>query len=391
MEQSKKLRVLNYSTHDEDCGIGKYQEDFVRLLAGRSDIQSDFYETSPNVVRRLKGPALSAELERLKKALKDYDILHIQHEFGFYHGDGEGLKYITDIAEYLGKKIVITIHTAPSLVYQPVVRSGNSIRARLGHRKRLAASKEILQKRLFPFRTADLIITLNPHTTDELVNIVGIDREKIYQTVIPTEPTHISDADKKRLRKDMEAKDNEVILGTIGFLSDKKGVDQAVKSLKFLPEDYKLAILGGVNPASGNPEIYDRICDLIVSLELQDRVFISGYIQDDAELDKLVSGVDIALYPYNPEYYRLASSAAVNTAINNRVPVIAYPAESFKEINRRVEGTITVTQSPNYYELVKAVKTIDVKQQDKRVDEYIKSTNIDQASDKLVDLYRSLY
>ena len=113
----KTIRVLNYSTHEEDCGIGKYQENFVRLIKGCDDIQSDFYSTSPNIVKTLQGSALESELSNFKNTLKDYDILHIQHEFGFYHGDGEGLKYITDIAQSLNKKIVITMHTAPSLVY----------------------------------------------------------------------------------------------------------------------------------------------------------------------------------------------------------------------------------------------------------------------------------
>lgn len=390
METHKKIRVLNYSTHDEDCGIGKYQEDFVRVFAEQGDIESDFYETSPNVVKTLQGAELAAELSKLEETLKSYDILHIQHEFGFYHGDGEGISYITNIARKLNKKLVITIHTAPSLVYRPVIRGGRSVRAHLGYYRQLARMREVLDKRLAPLRDADLIVTLNPHTTQELTRIVGVDANKIHQTVIPTETTNPSAADRSVLRQVMDAKKDDTILATIGFLSDKKGVDAAVKSLSFLPKNYKLAILGGLNPVSGNPEVYERLCDLIVNLGLQDRVYISGYVQDDVKLDQLVSGVDIALYPYDPAYYKLASSAALNTALNNEVPVVAYPAESFKEVTKSVPGTISVTASPNYYELVRCIREIDLKHQAAAAAQYRQLNDISVISKTLTKLYEDL-
>lgn len=390
METHKKIRVLNYSTHDEDCGIGKYQEDFVRVFAEQGDIESDFYETSPNVVKTLQGAELAAELSKLEETLKSYDILHIQHEFGFYHGDGEGISYITNIARKLNKKLVITIHTAPSLVYRPVIRGGRSVRAYLGYYRQLARMREVLDKRLAPLRDADLIVTLNPHTTQELIRIVGVDANKIHQTVIPTETTNPSAADRSVLRQVMDAKRDDTILATIGFLSDKKGVDAAVKSLSFLPKNYKLAILGGLNPVSGNPEVYERLCDLIVNLGLQDRVYISGYVQDDVKLDQLVSGVNIALYPYDPAYYKLASSAALNTALNNEVPVVAYPAESFKEVTKSVPGTISVTASPNYYELVRCIREIDLKYQTAAAAQYRQLNDISVISKTLTKLYEDL-
>jgi len=388
--KTEPIKVLNLSTHDEDCGIGKYQEDFVRLLKDDTSVESVFYATSPNIIRTLYGGALEDELHKFRNELKAYDVLHIQHEFGFFHDDGEGLGEFVDIAKELHKKIVITIHTAPSLVYHPVIRGGGSVRAVAGYYKRLYKNKQILKKRLKPFLGADKIITLNPHTTRELIELVGVSPDVIHQTMIPVELNHVPDGDKGILRQTMDAKSEDIILATVGFLSDKKGTDAAIKSLSFLPKNYKLAILGGINPVSGRPEVYDRICDLVVELGLQDRVYISGYISDDRVHDQLVSGADIALYPYDPDYYRLASSAAVNTAINNQVPVISYPAESFKEINRRIQGAITVTASPNYYELVRAVKAIDATAQLRLAKEYAHEFSIEKLTSELVELYRPL-
>lgn len=385
-----KLRILNLSTHDEDCGIGKYQEDFIRELKGSSDVESVFYPTSPNILKKLTGVNLKNELKRFKDYLRDYDILHVQHEFGFFHGDGEGLAIFMKIAKDLGKKVVITIHTAPSLVHPPAIRTGRHPKAYASYYKRKVANLDTMKKRLLPFRGADKIITLNSHTTEELINLVGVKREKIYQTVIPVEFTNNHRKDGVVRKRLGASTDKDIILATVGFLSDKKGTDAAIKSLRFLPQNFKLAILGGINPISGNPQVYDAICDLITTLELNDRVYISGYVSDDNELDKMVASVDIALYPYDPQYYKWASSAAINTALNNDIPVVAYPTDSFKEINARVPGTIAITKSPNYYELARGVIELDETRQKNARHEYLQLYSLKKITQELVDLYKEL-
>lgn len=384
------IRVLNFSTHNEDCGIGKYQEDFVREFADRKDIVSDFYPTSPNVIRKLSGRALDEELGRLREQLSSYDILHIQHEYGLFRNEGDGLADIISVAKDLDKKIVITIHTAPSLLYKPAVRHGMMPRSWAGYMRRKLRNKKIMTRKLKPLTQADLVVTLNTNTTNELVNIVGVNQDKIHQAVIPLQLRDYFAAGKTLLREKMTADKTDVILATIGFMNEHKGIEAAIKALCYLPSNYKLAILGGINPASGNPKLYDKLCDLIVERELESRVYISGYIPNDDDLNSLVSGVDVALYPYDPTYYKLASSAAINTALNNRIPVVAYPTPSFIELSQREPGVIAITNSPNYYELVKAVTALDKEHQSEKLMRYAEKYNLTNISRELLAEYKKL-
>ena len=249
---------------------------------------------------------------------------------------------------------------------------------------------EIMKKRLLPLREVDVIITLNSNATKELVDIVGVQPSRIHETTIPIEINDRTKYDVKALRRKMGASQSDRILATVGFLSEKKGIKAAIRAMSFLPPNYKLAILGGVNPVSGNHQVYDDICDEIITLQLQDRVYISGYVGSDYDLDTLVSGADIALYPYDPEYYKLASSAAINTAINNYVPIVAYPAQSFIELERRVPGCIAITNSPNYYELVRAVEALDVEAQRAQMGTYAEKYSLKNIADSLVAIYTGL-
>jgi len=188
----------------------------------------------------------------------------------------------------------------------------------------------------------------------------------------------------------LNAKKADTILCTIGFISENKGVDHAVKALSLLPENYKLAIIGGINPDSGRPEVYDAVSDLIIELNLQDRVHITGYIEDDDELSYAIRGCDIALYPYNPDYYKLASSDSINRAIMNNVPVIAYPTESFKEINANTDKAIVLTESPNYYELAREATRLDIEAQIKHGKAFAKKNTFTAGAQQIIDFYKSL-
>lgn len=387
--KKSEINVLHLSTFNEDCGIGKYQENYLKYMQRIDGINNSFYKSSLNQIKKLKDNALGEELIDFDKELSKYDILHIQHEFGLFSNNGEGLKQFIEIAKKHAVKIIITIHTAPGLLYKSKQLYGYSPKHVASYVKRRINNRDLLQKTLMPLAGADLIITLNPFTKQQLIDIVGIPENRIIQTMIPVEKVASTTKDPS-LRKKLSAKPDDIILSTIGFITEHKGVEQAIKALAFLPEKYKLAILGGINPDSGSPTIYNHICDLILHYNLQNRVYITGFIKDDQELYGLIRATDIALYPYDPAYYKLASSDAINKAIMNSVPVIAYPAESFKEINKKSKDAIILTTSANYYELAREVESIDLAKQKKNADAYIDKNNFNEAAVELVNIYRSI-
>ena len=47
------IRVLQFSTHNEDCGIAKYQEQFIAGMEGTEDFHTDFFPYSPNKTKHM--------------------------------------------------------------------------------------------------------------------------------------------------------------------------------------------------------------------------------------------------------------------------------------------------------------------------------------------------
>lgn len=385
---ANKIRVLHLSTYNEECGIGKYQENFLKEMEKYKEVHNEFYRKSLNVIKKMGPDELKQELVFLSSYVQDFDLVHIQHEFGLFSGAGQGIHQLIQRVKAKDKPVIITIHTAPALMLSSDELTGYTPRKVAGYIKRRLKNERTKQKRLNPLKGADKIIALNRFTRDQLISVVGVDEKDVLLRMLPVLP--LNKQKNQKIRKIMHASDRDVILCTAGFINENKGVDHAIKCLKLLPENYKLAVLGGINPDSGNPHIYNHITDLVIELGLEDRVHITGYIQDDDQLSEYIRGCDIALYPYNPDYYRMASSDAINKSLMNNIPVIAYPAESFKEINNHTPGAIYLTPSPVYYELVRAINSIDIEAQLARAEQYVTTNSYKSAAEDLVKIYKEL-
>ena len=74
-----KIRVLQFSSHDEDCGVGKYQEQFVKVLQAGGEVETKFFDSSPYKTRLMSPAELDEVMARLARELASYDGLHIQH------------------------------------------------------------------------------------------------------------------------------------------------------------------------------------------------------------------------------------------------------------------------------------------------------------------------
>ncbi len=387
--KKEKIKILHLSTHDEECGIGKFQESFLHYMATNPDVSNEFYPPSLNHLKRLTGTQLGDALNDFRQALEHFDILHIQHEFGLFSGDGEGLSQFVDIAKSLNKKLIITIHTAPGLILKDNSLQNYTIRGVAGYLKRVTINRRIIAKRLKPFKKADLVITLNSFTAHQLTDIVGVSADKIFNSQIPI-PTLTELPKNNVLRKKMDLKTGDILLCTHGFITPYKGVKDAIQALSMLSQKYKLAILGGTNPDSGDPRVYEEVVELVRELKLEKRVYISGYIKNDNKLDELLRGCDIALYPYNLEYYKLASSAAITKAITNKLPVVAFPTQSFIEINAFMPGSIVLTDSAEANQLAEAVEGLDIEDQTKKSIAYAKANSYSSSAQQLIGLYKKL-
>ena len=103
------IRVLQFSTHNEECGIAKYQEQFISDMTGLENFYTEFFAYSPNQTKHMSKHDFQRVLGELKEKMIDFDILHIQHELSFFkHLE---LQEIVDTFSGGQKQVMITIHT----------------------------------------------------------------------------------------------------------------------------------------------------------------------------------------------------------------------------------------------------------------------------------------
>ncbi|WP_347473754.1 glycosyltransferase [Acinetobacter thermotolerans] len=341
----KKVYVLQFSPCSSDnCGIGKYQENFMNIFANYVEIETKFFDPGPYKTRLMKKDEFNVVKHKLAKELESFDILHIQHEFALY--SGSQFAQIINIAKSMDKKVVVTIHTSPSVILKSTQLSSfiiNYLRQKWRHFR-------INKNHIYPIRKADLLITHNKNTSNDL-NRYGIELNKILQITIPVlklkDFKHVSTEITEKLKCSPE----DIIYAMVGFMNEHKNITDAVKALKYLPEHYKFAIIGGMHPLDkGN--IYNVITDLIDKEGLKHRVYITGFVESDDQLNALIREVDICVYPYSNRYYGQASSGALNLAFANECPVIAYPTDSFKELNGKHPANTALPSDPISLNLV---------------------------------------
>lgn len=382
---SDNIRVLHLSTHNEECGIARYQEQFVNAMGSNQEFYNDFFEVSPNKSRFMRGRAYDAIADLMREKLKSYDILHIQHELSFYKH--EELRRVIDIAHSMGKKVMVTVHTALDVEYRRARLSGVGPRSILHYVRTMRAQKAFEKTHIKPLLQVDLIVVHNEVTRNSLISL-GYNSEKIKVIRIPVPQVSFSETSNE-IKQALQYKDGDVLISTVGFISKAKGVDQAVKALTFLPGNYKLAIIGGLHPRGSDEDFLDEITDYVNAQSLRERVYITGYIEDDNRLNALIRETDICVYPYDKKYYSYVSSAALNNAFANHRAVVAYPTSSVTELNSD-EEYIAVCKSPNYYELAREIHNIDVPAKQALSRKYAEAYAYEKEAHKFVNVYKKL-
>ena len=348
------MRILHISTHDENCGIGKYQEMYIAAMHSvNSKVINDFFATSPNVMRQQTKVEFQATMEKLSAELMGYDLVHIQHEFSFY-GKGQLAEIVRRI-KLAGKPFVSTIHTRP--VINTVTSSRLSpkwpirkVRTEIGNRR--------YADLVLPLAESKLVIVHNTSTRQVLTEL-GFDKHRIMIKPIPVPKPNRPSSDFTKQIEDIKNKvhykPGDFIFATVGYLSQVKGCMQIIKTPSLLPPHYKLLIFGGIHPLGKNDETLDEMSDYIVDHNLQDRVFISGFVEDDDLLNAYASSVDLLVFPYMREY--ASSSAALNNGFASEKPILAFPLDTFKEVEVEGKHAMTFCESFSYYDLAKSIQS----------------------------------
>lgn len=379
------LNVLNFSSHFEDCGIAKYQENYLDEMATTDGVTSTFFKYSPYQTREMNTQEFDKVIEELRAEIGKYQIFHLQHEFGFYRNDQ--FERLIKTAKDAGVKVVVTYHTSPDLIIIKKRLTGLGPRSIISFLKSYRHNSSLIRMHIEPLNSADVVLAHNKYTIDQLAQY-GVRSELLKLLPHPTY-TITKPAKTDFIATSLGKKKGDIILSTAGYIHRFKGVDKAIKALSYLPENYKLAILGGVKSDSDDQALYDQIADLILERGLKDRVFITGVVPSDEDLNSYIRETDISLYPYDSVYYKGVASGALNLAIANERPIVAYPVSTLKETNTEF-GQLVLTQSDSYYELAKAIKGLDISKQTKQIQLYAEANSWSVMTGHLVEIYRSL-
>lgn len=380
------VKVLHFTSHNEpDCGIAKYQKQYLSGMQALVGVTNKVFEVSPYQTRGMSPEELTPVVERLAAEMKDYDILHIQHEFGLYWHDQ--FKRLVEAGKQAGKKVVVTVHLSPEYAIKPARRGGLSPRNIVGYLRKLRHRQRMIEYHVEPMRQADTVIAHNEITKRSLQNF-GVPAERIQKIPHPVYQWPEQPPASTEVKEKLGAKDGDVVCAMIGFLHKKKGVTAAVRMLKYLPDNYKLALLGGVKADSDDVEFEDRVTNLMDEIGVRDRVYITGFVKEDDRLNALIRECEVCIYPYNKTYYANLSSGSINLAIANGKPVVAYPTAAIKEMAGEADGAVVLCETFAYYELARELQRLDIPKQVERSKAYADKNAWPKAAERLVQLYQ---
>lgn len=380
------LKVLHITTHDEECGIAKYQEQFLKAMKPLPEIKNTVFEYSPNKTKVMSEEEFAPVLRKFSEQLKDYDILHVQHEFSFYSKDE--LDKIVSEAKRQGKKVIITVHTSlhagiPTLELKELAKK-NGLRHLVGTRR---LKRHAIGVHITPLKKADLVLVHNSVTADSLVHY-GVKRDRVLRITMPV-PQLDFKLKTTDVSRHLKPQNGDVIFCTVGFLSENKGMRDAIQALKLLPPNYKLAMIGGAHPSGANDAFCKEMQELIEELGLKDRAYISGYIKEDEILNAMIRECDLCVYPFHEPYYSGVTSASLNNSLANYTPAITYPTKPILEMNDAMPAVITC-KSFDYHDLAAGIRNIDIKKQTAVAKKYAQTFAYGNEAKKLTGIYKNL-
>ncbi|MEM9155386.1 MAG: glycosyltransferase [Cyanobacteria bacterium P01_F01_bin.33] len=144
--------------------------------------------------------------------------------------------------------------------------------------------------------------------------------------------------------------DSQIIVTILGFIHPRKGHAIAIEALSELPENYTLVIAGGVTPDPDSKDYLTYLQNLISKKNLDDRVTITGYLNDD-EFEQFLAATDIAVCPFKT----FSASGSLSSWISAGVRTIAFSLPQIEEYNSLVHGSIRTFSSYSAEALAKVI------------------------------------
>lgn len=171
-------------------------------------------------------------------------------------------------------------------------------------------------------KRAVCVITPSQYTADQLVKHGGLGKEKlrIIPEGVDLPLALMASEERAREREQLVGKGNELVL-CVGVLQTRKNILNALRALQFLPDSYRLVLVGGDGYGS------ETIHEFIRREKLASRVLRLGHVSRD-RLASLYQAASVLLFPSLEEGFGLP----VLEAMAHGLPVVASRASSLPEV-----------------------------------------------------------
>jgi glycosyltransferase involved in cell wall biosynthesis len=383
---SENLRVLHVSTWKAACGIATYCDNLVKSLAEQG-VESGVVPLRPTDWLYYLPDDVQRWRETIIEEAKSYDLVHFQHEHGLY-GHARSSKFATKQfgkvlqgVLKLGKPAITTFHT------DILTGRGRSPIAQITKlRRKMTWGKHVTQHFGNQSGKARAIV----HTLQTRLSFArhGMDPSGIHVMPHACLPPKSISMEQGSAKKHLGLPEGAKLLTIFGFLGKYKGHDLAIESLKFLPDHYHLAIVGGMHPESRDPFLDDVIEG--IPDNLRSRVHITGWVDIDIA-NTYYAATDVCLAPYRAKS-ELSASGAITWALSSGKPVIASKIEAFQSVDRQATCMFLVTPE-KLREMAWAVEKVvnDEPLRNRLITnarEYCLEHSWQSTAEKTVDLYR---
>lgn len=413
--KNEKPRLAVISTYDELCGIASYARSIVRQLSPYFeitvfDLDQYIFRHSGKRVRKMA----DKEIERICKELRNFDCVNVQLEHGIFgKSKRDSYRRICRLIA-ASPSLCITFHTIfeGASVDWKLVRQhlgkfnlkgawSLAIGARLDHSLLGAGIYSAIRRAQWTKKVSVVV-----HTRRDARMFKVIERiSNVYDHPLAYYSEEEALAYQYRASRSVfpllkDCGEDVVLLGCFGFTGSYKGIDTALRAMHLLPENYHLAIFGGVHPETiqrGVP-LDPYIAELltIISpgrnwlddvdagagkavnlnasvselLELVDtphkkdishRTHFMGPMTEE-EFPQAMAVCDAVLLPYLE--VGQSASGPMSMAVNLNRPVVATRTKTFLQFSRYYPGRVALFDIGNYLQLSQIVRSGDFRQRE---------------------------
>ncbi|KVD13342.1 hypothetical protein WI80_09470 [Burkholderia ubonensis] len=406
--KKEKPRLAIISTYDDLCGIASYARALVRQLSPYFNItvfdldQYVFRHTS-RYVRKMA----DKEIERICKEIRGFDCVNVQLEHGIFgRNKRDSYKRICKIIS-AAPTLSITFHTVfdGSAVDWKAVRQelwrfniskawSLAVGSRLENTLLGAGIYGAIRRAQWTKKVSVVVHTRRDGRTLRVVErIKNVHDHPLayYSRGEAAEYARTASRDEFPLLKDCG--DDVILLGCFGFTGTYKGIDTAIRALHLLPENYHLAIFGGVHPeaiqrgvaldpyisellqivnpgrswlddvqgAAGKAVNLNATISELLNLadtphikDISHRTHFMGPMTDD-EMPRAMEICDAVLLPYLE--VGQSASGPMSMAVNLNRPVIATRTKTFLQFCRYYPGRVSLFDIGNFLQLSQIIRT----------------------------------